>query len=136
MNTDRIKSTCDDLRPVVIYDGNCSFCQRQVGRMRRHDTKNVFEYLPRQTEGLEQRFAGLADADFNTGLRLVHPDASISVGADAIYHIARQLGRWRHLAWLYRVPGLNWAFRTAYGWIAKHRFKLSKRCGDQETCRT
>ncbi len=117
-------------RPVVVYDGHCPFCLRQVERMRRRDTAGVFEYVPRQAEGLEQRFPKLAEGDFNTGMRLVHTDASISMGADAVYHIARRLPGTKYLAWLYRVPGLNWVFRVGYAWVAEHRYKLAKKCED------
>ena len=116
------------IRPVVVYDGECPFCLKQVERMKRYDSAGVFEYTPRQTEGLEQRFPKLASAEFDTGMRLVHPDTSISVGADAVYGIARRLNRWRYLAWLYRVPVLNRAFRVAYAWVAKRRYRLAKKC--------
>ena len=117
-------------RPVVVYDGQCQFCQRQVRRMKQRDADQVFEYLPRQTEGLEQRFPRLSDGDFNTGMRLVRPDGSVIVGADAVYQIARRLKGWQRLAWLYRVPVLNWIFRWAYGWIARNRYRLAKKCED------
>ena len=41
-------------------------------------------------------------------MRLVNPDGSIDVGADAVYQIARRLSGWKHVAWLYRVPVLKW----------------------------
>lgn len=115
-------------RPVVVYDGECPFCQRQVRRMKRRDTATIFDYLPRQTEGLEERFPKLSEGDFNTGMRLVNPDGSVSAGADAVYHIARRLKGWQRLAWLYRVPVLQWIFRSAYTWIAKNRYRLAKKC--------
>lgn len=119
-------------RPVVIYDGACPYCRRQIQRMRRLDDRDTFEYVPRQAEGLEQRFPKLAEGDFNTGMRLVEPGGAIHVGADAVYHIARRLrvGRW--VAWLYRVPVLHQIARGIYGWIARNRMKLGP-CTD-ETC--
>ena len=62
---------------VIVYDGECAFCQAQVKRIRRRDTRNLFEYLPRQTPGIEQRFPGLAEAEFNSGMRLIYPDGQI-----------------------------------------------------------
>ena len=96
--------------------------------MRRGDTAGVFDYLPRQTEGLDQRFPKLMEGNFNAGMRLVHVDGSVSAGADAVYQIARQIKGWKQLAWLYRVPVLHRIFRDAYAWVAKHRYKLAKRC--------
>ena len=70
-------------RPVIVYDGECRFCLWSVGRIRR------FEYLPRQADGMEERFPVLARSDFNTGLRLICADGQVDVGADAVYQIYR-----------------------------------------------
>ena len=120
-------------RPVVVYDGECPFCARQIEKFKRRDTGSKFDYVPRQDKGIETRFPMLADADFNTGMRLVHPDLSVSVGADAVYHIARRLNVWRWFAWLYRVPVLNFVCRAAYAWVARNRYRLAKKC-DDGTC--
>jgi len=98
--------------------------------MKARDADGAFEYTPRQTPGLEDRFPKLAEGDFNTGMRLVHTDGSISVGADAVYNIARQVRGWRNLAWLYRVPGLKQVCQLGYAWIAKNRKRLGKTCDD------
>ena len=121
-------------RPVVIYDGECVFCRRQVERMKRRDADDAFEYVPRQAEGIERRFPKLTEGDFSTGMRLAYPDGTVSVGADAIYAIARRLRGWRNFAWLYRVPLLHGFFRGAYGWIARNRSRLSKRNCEDGAC--
>jgi predicted DCC family thiol-disulfide oxidoreductase YuxK len=63
-------------------------------------------------------------------MRLIHPDGSIDVGADAAYQIARRLPGWRRIAWLYRLPLLNPIARGAYALVAKYRYKLAARCDD------
>ena len=118
------------VRPIVVYDGACPYCRKQVGRMKQRDVDEVFDYVPRQTEGLEQRFPRLAEGDFNTGLRLIEADGTIFVAGDAIYHIARRLRGWRNWAWLYRIPGLKQIFRAIYAWIARNRQKLGP-CTDE-----
>ena len=117
-------------RPVVVYDGACAYCRRQIQRIRRRDADGAFTYVTRQTEGLEQRFPGLAEGDFDTGMRLIHEDEAISVGADAVYQIAQRVRGWRRFAWLYRVPLLNGLFRAAYAWIARNRHRLARDCED------
>ena len=113
---------------VIVYDGECSFCRRQVARIRRRDVEGVFETIPRQTPGLTERFSQLLEGDFNTGMRLILPDGTVLVGAEAIYGIARRLGRWRWFAWLYRVPLLHGLCKWGYGWIAANRSKLRGEC--------
>jgi predicted DCC family thiol-disulfide oxidoreductase YuxK len=128
-------ASAQSARFVVIYDGECPFCRKQVARIKLHDKAGVFDYTPRQEPGLEQRYPTLAEGDFNTGMRLIHPSGSIDVGADAVYQIARRLSLWKHLAWLYRVPVLHQAARAIYGAIAKYRYKLARRC-DTGVCET
>ena len=117
---------------VVVYDGECAFCRRQISRIRRKDTHGKFALVPRQTPGIEDRFPQLAQSDFNTGMRLIAPDGRIFVGADAVYHIARDLPFWRRVAWLYRVPGIQKLARLAYAWVAARRYRLNKTCDDGE----
>lgn len=76
-------------RPVIVYDGECRFCLWSVGRIRRFDRNGRFGYLPRQADGMEERFPVLARSDFNTGLRLICADGQVDVGADAVYQIYR-----------------------------------------------
>ena len=117
-------------RPVVVYDGECPFCLKQVDNMKRRDPDRAFEYQPRQAEGLDQRFPQLTEGDFNSGMRLVQRDGSVSVGADAVYEISRRLRGWKYLAWLYRVPVLKTICRASYAWIARNRYRFTKKCDD------
>lgn len=120
-------------KPVIVYDGECSFCRRQIERLRSRDRAALFEYAPRQTPGLEDRFPALADADFNTGMRLIERDERLYVGADALYEITRRLTPWKWIAWVYRIPGLTQLFRAIYNWIAANRYRLGGRC-ESDTC--
>ena len=122
-------------KPTVIYDGQCGFCLKQVGRIRRRDTAGVFDYRPRQEPGLDERFPQITHGDFNTGLRLIEPDGQVQVGADGVYHMARRLPRLWLLAWLYRVPGLKQIFAAMYAWVARNRYKLAGRCEEGDACR-
>ena len=120
------------IRPVIVYDGACPFCRKQVARIRRRDRNGVFEFVPKQTPGLTVRFPRLAEGDFNTGMRLIDPDGTIHVGADAVYEIARRLPLSRWVAPLYRVPPIRWAARRFYGWIAANRYRFSRRECDMD----
>jgi len=108
-------------KSTVIYDGQCSFCRQSVSRIARLDRNDKFEFIARQTKGLDLRFPKLAEGDFNTGMRLITPDDTIHVGADAVYRIACRLPYWCLVAWLYRVPGIHAISRTVYAYIAANR---------------
>jgi predicted DCC family thiol-disulfide oxidoreductase YuxK len=121
------------IRPVVVYDGGCTFCQAQIARIQRYDPWKQFEYVARQTPGLEARFPPLAEADFEQGMRLIGLDGRIHVGADAVYQIARRLAVWRWVAWVYRLPVARGVARLIYRWIAANRHVLGRSC-DSDSC--
>ncbi len=120
-------------RSTLVYDGHCSFCRRWVARIAHGDRSGTFEFVPKQTEGLTERFPKLDEGDFNTGMRLITPDDVIHVGADAAYQIARRLRCWRRIAWLYLVPGIHSLTRSVYAWVAANRKSLIGGC-DDGTC--
>ncbi|MBT6145600.1 MAG: DUF393 domain-containing protein [Gemmatimonadetes bacterium] len=113
-------------RPTIIYDGECRFCRWSVNRIRKLDRHSRFETLPRQQPGLEMRFPILTQSDFNTGLRLIHADGSVDVGADGVYQIYRRVPPYHLVAWLYRIPVLKQFFRLGYYLIARFRHHLGR----------
>ena len=118
-------------RPAIVYDGECRFCLWSLGRIRRFDRTGRFEYLPRQTAGIEERFPVLTSSDFNTGLRLIHDGGRVDVGADAVYEIYRRLPPWHLFAWVYRLPVIRQLFRAGYGLVARNRHRFGRvECAD------
>jgi len=122
-------------KSLVVYDGDCAFCRASVEQVRRRDREGIFEYVPRRTEWLDERYPELATQDFNTGMRLIEPDGQIHVGMDAVYRISSQLPIWRWFSWLYRLPVINQVAKRAYAWVAANRMKLSRYCDSDGTCR-
>ena len=119
---------------VVVYDGECRFCNWSVRRIQRLDKHGQFVCLPRQARDIELRFPKLADSDFNTGLRLIIDTDEIHVGADAVYEIYRRMPPFQLLTWLYRVPILHTLFVAAYAFIARNRNRLGHVPCDAEAC--
>jgi predicted DCC family thiol-disulfide oxidoreductase YuxK len=97
-----------------------------MGRIRRFAREGQFEYLPRQQPGLDERFPVLKESDFNTGLRLIHPNGTVHVGADGVYEIYRRLAPFHLVAWVYRLPLLTWVFRLGYSLIARNRHRFGR----------
>jgi predicted DCC family thiol-disulfide oxidoreductase YuxK len=126
---DPVMSQSADVLPVVVYDGACRFCRAQIARIQRWGGAGRFEFVPSSTPGLFERFPTLQASDLSTGLRLVQ-GGQVSVGAEAVYRIARVLPRTRWFAWLYRVPGLHGLAQRLYGWVAARRYRLAGRCDE------
>jgi predicted DCC family thiol-disulfide oxidoreductase YuxK len=114
----------DEVRPVIVYDGDCAFCRAQVARIRAWDRAGRFETVPRRTPGIDDRFPILREADFNAGMRVVIGTGEAYVGTDAVHAIMSRLPRWRLVAWLYHVPGVRGVARVLYAWIARNRARL------------
>ena len=112
--------------PAIIYDGECRFCLWSMGRIRRFADQGQFEYVPRQQPGLDERFPILAQSDFNTGLRLIHPDGTVHVGADGVYEIYRRLSPFYLVAWVYRLPLCKQIFGLGYALIARNRHRFGR----------
>ena len=121
-------------KPIVVYDGERRFCTWSVRRIKKKDKRGRFDYLPRQTQGIEDHFPKLAESDFNTGMRLAMSRENIYVGADAVYQIYRRLPPFHLFAWLYRVPGLQILFRGGYALIARYRHLSGRVACDAGTC--
>ena len=121
-------------KPVIIYDGECRFCQWSMRRIRKFDRRELFEYAPRQTEGLDARFPILSQSDFNAGLRLMEQGGAVHVGADAIYQIYRRLPPYKLVAWLYRIPPFTQLARLGYAIIARNRHRFGRVECDTGTC--
>jgi predicted DCC family thiol-disulfide oxidoreductase YuxK len=119
---------------LLVYDGNCGFCRRSIAAVRRRDRSAQFIYLPRQTPGIEERYPQLGIGDFEKGMRLIEPDGTMHIGADAIYQIASRLPYFRGFSWLYHLPVVRCLTRRLYAWIAANRLKLSQYCKNDSAC--
>jgi predicted DCC family thiol-disulfide oxidoreductase YuxK len=106
---------------LIIYDARCSFCLRQIDKIKKHDTKNIFEYIPNDSPDIFKKFPQLKGKDLSASLWLIAPDGTLYSAADAVYQIMLRLEKYRSIAWLYRLPLLHWAAQLAYRWTASHR---------------
>ncbi|MEN8144260.1 MAG: DUF393 domain-containing protein [Gemmatimonadota bacterium] len=116
---------------TIVYDGECAFCRRSIDAIRSRDRWEQFEYVPRNTPGLDERFRQLALEDFSSGIRVIEENGCVHVGADGVHQIAARLPYFRRWTWLYSVPLVRGVTRRIYGWIAANRMKLSGRCAEE-----
>jgi predicted DCC family thiol-disulfide oxidoreductase YuxK len=114
-------------RATLIYDGACGFCS-EVGRaLARRDAAGALELIPLGHPDVARRWPALSPEALDRAMHLVLPDGRILAGADAVPEILRRLPRWRHAAWLFRVPGVPAVARRVYGMIARNRHRLGCR---------
>jgi predicted DCC family thiol-disulfide oxidoreductase YuxK len=114
-------------RPLLIYDGNCEFCNYCVDYARAV-TGDAIEYQPYQE--VQHRFPDISEAQFQGAIRLVHSDGHVTSGARAAFEVLA-LGahnpKWA--ACYRRVPGFAAITEFIYSLVAANRercYRLSK----------
>jgi predicted DCC family thiol-disulfide oxidoreductase YuxK len=105
--------------PLVIFDGDCSFCRLWVERWRRRLGERV-GWAPYQDAG--RRFPNLPLERFRRAVQLIEPDGNVYEGAEAVFRtLAKQPGRGHLLAIYQHLPGAALLFDAGYRWVAGHR---------------
>jgi predicted DCC family thiol-disulfide oxidoreductase YuxK len=120
-----------DQHAVVIFDGECVFCNRWVDFLLRFDRRDAFRFAARQTESGAAflRQAGLPEGGVGS-IILVEPGAILQRSA-AVLRILELLGLPFSLATVFRIipPA---PLDQIYEWFARNRIKWF---GRLQTCR-
>lgn len=125
--TQRTNTSAAD-RHVLIFDGECSFCQAQVPRLHRFAPDLAIDTESYHTPGVLEKYPTLSRQQCDEAMQLVDPHGEIHSGADAVVYLLRHSSRWRWLAWVTWIPGVKLIMRWGYARIARRRYKLSKQC--------
>jgi predicted DCC family thiol-disulfide oxidoreductase YuxK len=112
------------VRPLLIFDGACTFCRRWVARWQ-HATGERVDYAPASEAAA--RFPEIPAERFKEAVVLIEPDGRVSHGAEAAFG-ALAVTPWG--AWLLRcyrhLPGFAPLSELLYRQVARHRGALSK----------
>ena len=117
---------------VVVFDGECAFCNRWVNFLLRFDHKDMFRFTARQSESGSafSREAGLPEA--GVGSIILVEDKTIRLRSDAVFRMLELLGLPFSLTGIFRMIPVS--FRDAvYDTIARNRTRWF---GKMSTCRT
>lgn len=115
---------------VVVYDGDCTVCNRAANAIRDRDRDARFELVPYQNEGVRARFPDIPPEDFEAAIQLIGEDGVRWQGAAALEKILRILPKGRRIAWLFRIPLIRPIAEVFYRWFARnrHRFRCGEHC--------
>jgi predicted DCC family thiol-disulfide oxidoreductase YuxK len=106
-------------KPVLLFDGDCGFCQRWVLRWRVMTAERV-ECVPFQSARVALEFPELAREHLARSVNLVETDGRMFRGAEAIFRSLACVKPWP--LWLYRhVPGAALGSEAAYRLVAANR---------------
>lgn len=113
-------------RPLLIYDGDCSFCRYCVDYARSL-TGAAVDYRPYQD--VYRDFPGISEAEFRASIQLVQPDGSVTRGARAAFRALALGGNSRFWAACYdRVPPFAAASEWCYRQVAQRRRACHRLC--------
>lgn len=113
---------------VLIYDGKCAFCQKQVARLMHMAGNLRIETRSYHDPGVLEAFPSLTLEDCERAMQLIDPAGRIHVGADAVVYLMLHSTRWRWLGWLAWIPGVKPMLRWVYSRIAQRRYQLGQAC--------
>jgi predicted DCC family thiol-disulfide oxidoreductase YuxK len=103
----------------MIYDGDCGFCRRWIGRWRRWTGERV-KYAPSQEVAGD--FPEIPAPRLRESVALIEPGGRVSFGAEAVARSLAVRAPGRVLLWIYlRVPGARLFGDAAYRRVARGR---------------
>ncbi len=109
----------EPVRPVMIYDGDCTFCRTWIEYWQRL-TGDQVEYAPFQAAA--DRFPHIPRSAFESAVHLIWPEGSVFTGAHAVFKTLACVPRYRWLLGAYdRFPGFAPLTERAYRLVAAHR---------------
>jgi predicted DCC family thiol-disulfide oxidoreductase YuxK len=113
-------------RSVVLYDGQCAFCRRSVGLLRRLDWFGRLRYQDaRDTGHLPASDEPLDPHRLLEQMHVLVPGGHRAYsGFRALRYLAWRLpALWAFAPWMY-LPGIPALGQRIYLWVAKNRFHL------------
>lgn len=117
-------------KPIVIYDGHCSFCMKWVERLRRWGGHETMQFMPLQDHAAPN-VSGRTAEQLNHALHFVDVDGTVTVAAEAVRQALL------HTKWAFParvagvVPGAMWISEKVYAKVASNRYIFG--C-NSETC--
>ncbi|MBI4248531.1 MAG: lipase maturation factor family protein [Elusimicrobia bacterium] len=111
-------------KPLLIYDGDCNFCKRWVGRWKSL-TEGRIDYSPSQK--VASQFPQIPPERFQASVIFVEPGGLFFSGAEAVFRTLSYVPGKKWILWVYRkVPGFAAVSEGFYRLVARRRRFFSK----------
>jgi predicted DCC family thiol-disulfide oxidoreductase YuxK len=136
MSTTQLPSPDD--RPaadVVIFDGECEFCTRQVQRLRKWDAGGRLAFLSLHDPAIHRYAGNLSHEQLMEQMYVVDRQGRQRGGAAAFRYLSRHLPRLWPLAPLLHIPFSLPVWQWLYRHVARRRYRLRSPTCDNDRCR-
>ena len=118
-------------KKIILFDGVCNLCNSAVQYVIKHDKKDVFRFVPLQSELGQQILKHIGINTINIdSIILYEPGIAYYYKSSAAMEIAKSLGGFFHFGTVFRVipTGIS---NFLYDYVAKNRYKWY---GKKESC--
>lgn len=116
-------------KPVVLFDGGCPLCRREIAHYRRVAGADRLEWVDIASHPALEQTYGVTPAAAMARFHVRRVDGSWATGAYGFAEVWGNLSGYRLLATIVcrlgLLPLLDWAYVRFAGW------RLRRRCGDQ-----
>ncbi len=111
---------------VVVYDGKCKFCLRQVARLHAWDGKQRLSFLSLHDERVHSLCPDVTHEELMQQMYVVTRQGKVLGGAAAFRYLARRLPKlWLFLPFLY-IPFSLPLWQWIYAQVASRRYKMGR----------
>jgi len=136
--TANIQYTPDDLptpaqapdADIVIYDGKCVFCLGQVRNLKKFDGKGRLAFMSLHDPTVADRYPDLTYDQMMEQMYVVSQSGEKYGGAEAIRYLSCRLPRLWLAAPFMHIPFSLPLWQWGYHQVAKRRYKIANRNGD------
>jgi len=118
-------------KKIILFDGVCNLCDSAVQYVIKHDRKDIFRFVPLQSELGQQILKHIGINPINIdSIILYEPGIAYYYKSSAAMGIAKSLGGFFHFGTVFRVipAGIS---NFIYDYVAKNRYKWY---GKKESC--
>ncbi len=121
---------------VVIYDGNCQFCQSQVRRLNWFDHSNKLAFVSLHDPIVAERYPDLSYDQLMEQMYVIDEVGNRFGGAAAFRYLTRRLPKLWMLAPLLHIPFSLPCWQWCYRRIAARRYRWNTNSDvcDQSAC--
>ncbi len=108
-------------RPVLIYDGDCAFCQSSVDLLKR--MKPEAGIVAWQLTDLTE--LGITEEQAADAVQWVDENGTVLGGHEAIAGVLATAGQpWKSFGRMLILPGISWVAAKVYQLVADNRYRL------------
>ncbi|MCA9195052.1 MAG: DUF393 domain-containing protein [Planctomycetales bacterium] len=118
----------NDWQVEVFYDGKCPLCMREINLLRRLDRQHRIRFTDIADTSFSPTVFGMTMKDFMDEIQGRLPSGEWINGVEVFRRLYTAVGL-KHAVAITRLPGISHGLEFGYRVFAKHRLRLTGRCG-------